>query len=280
MTNRPQVIARFIPPQLGGIVTVDENQKAVVIRGGAVVDMFSGGSRDVAADAEVVVASLQPYRMVIGFGNCPESERVHALRSALHTLEGEEIGCMTATIQFALIRDDRANVQKLLSVPRQSNEITVANLAADMDINIHTAIQDAVADSPRSSGISLKTDFPWIREIRQGLQPIVESEFREYGLSVKGVHLNVVDTPDTCIENGGVNGNGGCKGKGGFWVYEDDPTNWARVHKKSCRYCTPCGRRDETVNRWHGPFASRDAAFVAMRALGKRNARGCGACNP
>ena len=437
MTNLPQVIAKFIPPQLGGIVTVDENHKAVVRRGGSVVDMFSGGSRKVEADAEVVVASLQPFRMDIEFGNCPESESVHAQRPSLHTLDGEEIGCMTATIQFALIRDDRANVQRLLSVPRQSNEITVANLAADMDINIHTAIQDAIADAPRPSGRSLKTDYLWIRGIRQNLQPTMKSEFGEYGLAVRGVHVNVVANgrgngpppppPSRCtslqeaVKNGDIDcvtaliaagadinakdnrlgntplhyaawrdateimraliaagadihaknnrdntslhdaaRNGKTKaaialiaagadihakgifgntplhtaawygntetaialrdagadihaknragytpiddarrnGKtetaialgggpppppspnGEFWVYEDDITNWARVHKSSCVHCNPGRQRNENENRWYGPFPSREMAFVAMMARGKRNARGCGVCKP
>ncbi len=439
MTNLPQVIARFIPPQLGGIVTVDENHKAVVRRGGSVVDMFSGGSRKVEADAEVVVASLQPFRMDIGFGNCPESESVHVQRPSLHTLDGEEIGCMTAAIQFALVRDDRANVQRLLSVPRQSNEITVSNLAADMDINIHTAIQDAIADAPRSSGRSLKSDYSWIRGIRQNLQPTVESEFGEYGLAVRGVHVNVVasngrgnvppppssrctSSPHEAVKNGdiecvialiaagadinakdnrlgntplhyaawrdateimraliaaganihaknnrdntslhdaarngktnaaialiaagadihakGIFGNTplhtaawygntetaialrdaganlNAKNRAGytpiddarrngktetaialgggppppppppngdFWVYEDAPASRARVHRGSCDYCNPGGQRNESENRWYGPFPSREMAFVAMMAKGKRDARGCGVCKP
>ena len=71
--------------------------------------------------------------------------------------------------------------------------------------------------------------------------------------------------------------------EGEFWVYEDDPTNRARVHRGDCRFCNHGkGVRTERDlnNRWHGPFSTCGDAFAAMRRLGKRDTGGCGACCP
>lgn len=69
----------------------------------------------------------------------------------------------------------------------------------------------------------------------------------------------------------------------GYWVYEDDPTNRARVHKATCRFCNQ-GRGLHgsrfADNRWHGPFLTREEAFSKLRATGRSNADGCKVCNP
>ena len=201
MTNHlPQVIAEYITPSPPAcVVTVTENEKAVIIDGGKTDGRFSGGTRQVLPPAKVVVASLQDYHMVIGFGDSPESQQAHAWRQSLHTSDGEEIRCLTATIQFALDKDDLWNVDKLMQVAGWvGGEITVTGLAANMDISIQKAVQNAVAHARRSSGSSLKTDYLWITAIELGSQPSVEREFLKYGLSVKGVHLNVVDGSTVC----------------------------------------------------------------------------------
>ncbi len=68
-----------------------------------------------------------------------------------------------------------------------------------------------------------------------------------------------------------------------YWVYEDDPTNRARVHKATCGYCNQGrGLHGSRLpdNRWHGPFLTREEAYSRLRATGRSNADGCKVCNP
>ena len=71
---------------------------------------------------------------------------------------------------------------------------------------------------------------------------------------------------------------------GEFWVYENDPTNRARVHRGDCQYCNHGdgvhGRRNPNKARWHGPFTTIKAACDKMRCLGKKDSGGCGYCKP
>lgn len=66
---------------------------------------------------------------------------------------------------------------------------------------------------------------------------------------------------------------------GAFWVYEDDVTNRARVHRSDCGHCNPHEPRLPD-NRWHGPYATREDAFEIERRLAKRDTGGCGICKP
>ena len=68
-----------------------------------------------------------------------------------------------------------------------------------------------------------------------------------------------------------------------YWVYEDDPTNRAIVHKDWCRFCNyGYGLRGRRLpdNRWHGPFESVEDAFAKARSTGRRENRGCKICAP
>lgn len=71
--------------------------------------------------------------------------------------------------------------------------------------------------------------------------------------------------------------------QGDFYVYEDDPTNRARVHRGECRYCNYGkglrGQRDPN-NRWRGPYPTSESAFDFARSLRKKDTAGCGVCNP
>ena len=109
MTNLPEspTIARFIaPPEPDYVVTVTANEKALVRRGGQVVEMFSGGSRQVPRDAEIVVADLRVFRWTSD----------------------------TASVSFALA-DRRSNVEELLGVnARVGDRITVSDVAESADL--------------------------------------------------------------------------------------------------------------------------------------------------
>lgn len=61
-------------------------------------------------------------------------------------------------------------------------------------------------------------------------------------------------------------------------IYEDDPTNRARIHSESCPYYRNRKRDTRPDNRWHGPFASLEEAKVRVRALNKRDAGVCQHC--
>ena len=71
--------------------------------------------------------------------------------------------------------------------------------------------------------------------------------------------------------------------EGEFWVYENDPTNKARVHRGSCKDCNHGeGVQPERLphNRWHGPYTTCADAFAVARSLEKRDTRGCRNCKP
>jgi len=65
-----------------------------------------------------------------------------------------------------------------------------------------------------------------------------------------------------------------------YWLYVDDPTDWTRVHKGACRFCSQgAGVKGSRLpdNRWHGPLALADAVAKARR-IGKRDTAGCDRC--
>ena len=64
-----------------------------------------------------------------------------------------------------------------------------------------------------------------------------------------------------------------------YWVYIDDPTDWARVHKGTCRYCNHGeGVKASRLsnNRWEGPFDHPNEAAFAAGSFGKGDADTCG----
>lgn len=66
-----------------------------------------------------------------------------------------------------------------------------------------------------------------------------------------------------------------------WWVYEDDPTRRARVHLGECPHCNHGrGRKDTRLpnNRWHGAFATLDAAVEKALNTPARDVAGCGHC--
>ena len=63
-----------------------------------------------------------------------------------------------------------------------------------------------------------------------------------------------------------------------FAIYEDDPTNRARIHRADCRWYV--NRKDERLpdNRWYHGFYTLKDAESAMSDLSKRDSRRCGHC--
>ena len=68
-----------------------------------------------------------------------------------------------------------------------------------------------------------------------------------------------------------------------YWVYENYPTNKARVHEDSCGFCNYGeGVRVASLDngQWHGPFESGEEAFAKAEATGRSDVRGCKSCAP
>ena len=104
---------------------------------------------------------------------------------------------------------------------------------------------------------------------KAGIQRVADALGRGY---------NALDTL-TWSENMGLSN---CS-EGEFWVYENDPTNKACVHRGSCKDCNHGeGVQPERLphNRWHGPYTTCADAFAVARSLEKRDTRGCRNCNP
>lgn len=67
----------------------------------------------------------------------------------------------------------------------------------------------------------------------------------------------------------------------GYWVYEDDPTSKARVHKGTCGYCNHGrGIRGSRLsdNRWIGPFETEEEAIDKALRTGRSDVRRCKSC--
>ena len=73
-------------------------------------------------------------------------------------------------------------------------------------------------------------------------------------------------------------------GEGEFWVYENYPTNRARLHRGDCIFCNHgkgvSGRGGSKNVHWHGPFATLKAACDKLNELGKKDSGVCYYCNP
>ena len=67
----------------------------------------------------------------------------------------------------------------------------------------------------------------------------------------------------------------------GYWVYEDDVTDNARVHKGTCGFCNH-GRgirgTRRSDNRWIGPFETESEAHRQALRTGRSGVRGCKVC--
>ena len=66
-----------------------------------------------------------------------------------------------------------------------------------------------------------------------------------------------------------------------YWVYEDGPTNRARVHRATCNCCNDGkGVKGSRLpdNRWHGPFGTEQEAIDRALSTGRLDARGCWFC--
>ena len=70
-----------------------------------------------------------------------------------------------------------------------------------------------------------------------------------------------------------------------FWIYEDDPTDKAQVHRSQCRFCNDglgLHRRIDrkSDNRWLGPFSDVETALVRAGQTGRKHIKRCGVCRP
>lgn len=68
-----------------------------------------------------------------------------------------------------------------------------------------------------------------------------------------------------------------------YWVYEDGPTNRARIHKAACRFCND-GRGLHISrlpdNRWIGPLESAEVALEVALDTERKDIAECKFCRP
>ncbi len=69
-----------------------------------------------------------------------------------------------------------------------------------------------------------------------------------------------------------------------YWVYENHPTNKARVHKAVCVYCNDgAGLRRESrapTGQWHGPYQDVIESRTIASNTGRTDVRDCKVCAP
>ena len=212
MTNLPQVIervsagdfqtiAKFIPSEeVGGTMAVSANEKALVISGGRVVDMFSGRSQTVPSYAEVVVASLRDYHMVFGLGDCSRSPynrepaMIHVPNlPEIEASNGEILRSMTVAIRFSLIRDDRLNIEKLLALnAARRDAVTVRDVANALALP--SFISATFASVAASDAESIRFDKRYTDAVRQQILMAANMALGEYGVSASAAALDIYAT--------------------------------------------------------------------------------------
>lgn len=266
-------------------LAVTANEKAVIWRSGRILDIYSEGRKVVPADAWTIVATLRQRRMTVAFGDIAHFHQIHIQRPKLQILGG-----FAVDISFSLVRNDTVNVERLLAVNQaRAGVTTVQDLANDLS-DLPISIRNEVAAAVNSRGRSNAVNYKLIPEIERRIQKTSDALFRGYGVSVASVEVTIIATtpPATILppvppppqpNRSRVTPTPTYA----FWVYEDDPTNRARVHRGNCRYCNHGkGTRTKRLsdNRWHGPYSTSADAFATARRLGKRNTGGCGVCRP
>ena len=69
-----------------------------------------------------------------------------------------------------------------------------------------------------------------------------------------------------------------------YFIYESLVSHRVRIHKADCAYCNDGAgfRLNSSVlnGRWHGPYATREDAFRAAKALDRKDTEPCAACLP
>ena len=277
-----EIIAAISPP-LGDEwpLSVNGNEKAVIRRSGRILDVYSEGRKTVPSNAGAMVATLRQRRMTVAFGDIAHFHGIHVQRPQFPNLGG-----FAVDISFSLVRNDRVNVQRLFTLDKARAEvITVQDLAnglSSLPVSIRNEVADAM-NSHRRSSEPYDTNYKFIAEIERRIQKTSDASFREYGISATSVEVTIAATICPPVPPSPPNGPRVPPPSTAFYVYEDDPTNRARVHRGGCRYCnhgkgTGAGRLSD--NRWHGPYATSADAFAIMRRLRKRDTGGCGTCRP
>ena len=69
-----------------------------------------------------------------------------------------------------------------------------------------------------------------------------------------------------------------------YWVYENNPKKYAKVHRGDCPYCKhgqgTHGATSTWNGQWHGPLDNVDLALATAKNTGKRTIRLCVYCGP
>ena len=271
-------------------------------------------------DVRTLVAYTSPFDLVFWFNDPDDSsdpDEGMAFDNPIRTADSQPV-TGSIGITFSVIPDMADLLLRLLGPRKTITRFDVANAiwvelqakALILDLHEHTAAElssnqdllKSIQDSLERelyltlSGYGLQLDSYYVnwgltREERESVRQLrnrssqyaPQASTRETGDELAPAQATVPGpdvTPKGHVDQGRPLKQPSSEG---YWVYEDDSTNWARVHKGTCAYCNQGqglhGSR-LPVSRWHGPFLTREEAFSKLRATGRSNADGCKVCNP
>ena len=191
-----ETVCRFLPDQgADRVLNVGPYEKAVFLQGGIITDQFSEGSKPIPEDAKVAIASLRKFQMVYCFGDHEKStyNTPHVLAPSFQVNGGEEIRSMTVAVDFALDRNDRTNIERLLAVqPAEAGVITVRDIART--VGMTATIQSLIAAQTAMNGDSIKLDTQHQEILKNAVTGTAQAFLNRYGIIVELATLAVYAT--------------------------------------------------------------------------------------
>ncbi len=182
----------------GRMFNVTSNEKALFRRNGTVIEQFSGRGKEVKPDTEVIVASLREYTLSIVFG--AKSEYIKSSPDieykSITTVTGEVIESALVNITFAVNRDDKHNLHRLLEIPtQQTDKTTVKDIARALSNNVNISGKIYVAGyGNNDSHKSIRYDIPRQEQINRDIKSSVKDLLADWGILLRSVSLHIYST--------------------------------------------------------------------------------------
>ncbi len=182
----------------GRMFNVTSNEKALFRRNGTVIEQFSGRGKEVKPGTEVIVASLREYTLSIVFG--AKSEYIKSSPDieykSITTITGEVIQSALVNITFAVNRDDKHNLHRLLEIPtQQTDKTTVKDIARALSNNVNISGKIYVAGyGNNDSHKSIRYDIPRQEQINRDIKSSVRDLLADWGILLRSVSLHIYST--------------------------------------------------------------------------------------
>ncbi len=196
-----QTVCIIIPKEKihkGRVFNVTSNEKALLRRNGTVIEQFSGRGKEVLPNTEVIVASLREYTLSIAFG--AKSKYVTSPPDieypTITTITGEVIQSALVNITFAVDRDDKHNLHRLLEIPtQQTNKVTVKDIARSLSNNVNISGKIYVAGySNNDNHKSIRYDTNRLEQIKRDIGSSVKELLASWGILLRSVSLHIYST--------------------------------------------------------------------------------------